>query len=116
MKKLLILVAILSSFTFAQYNSNGTDNTVLMWSKYKWTNMSEVEGGSAADRNQAVNTWYSRTNQANKMLKSSMFLYHYWTGAQEDVHILNDERAKIKLEMNNHTGSKIKEIKEYFSY
>tara|TARA_B100000497_G_scaffold86842_1_gene96812 strand:- start:618 stop:1007 length:390 start_codon:yes stop_codon:yes gene_type:complete len=33
-----------------------------------------------------------------------------------DVHILNDERAKIKLEMNNHTGSKIKEIKEYFSY
>ena len=90
MKKLLILVAILSSFTFAQYNSNGTDNTVLMWSKYKWTNMSEVEGGSAADRNQAVNTWYSRTNQANKMLKSSMFLYHYWTGAQEDVHISNE--------------------------
>ena len=33
-----------------------------------------------------------------------------------DVHILNDERAKIKLEMNNRTGSKIKEIKEYFSY
>ena len=33
-----------------------------------------------------------------------------------DVHILNDERAKIKLEINTHTGSKIKEIKEYFSY
>jgi len=30
-----------------------------------------------------------------------------------DVHFLNDERAKIKLEINNHTGSKIKEIKEY---
>jgi hypothetical protein len=29
-----------------------------------------------------------------------------------DVHILNDDRAKIKLEINNHTGSKIKEIKE----
>ena len=28
-----------------------------------------------------------------------------------DVHFLNDDRAKIKLEMNNHTGSKIKEIK-----
>ena len=28
-----------------------------------------------------------------------------------DVHFLNDERAKIKLEINNHTGSKIKEIK-----
>ena len=33
-----------------------------------------------------------------------------------DVHILNDDRAKIKLEINNHTGSKIKEIKEYTSY
>jgi hypothetical protein len=33
-----------------------------------------------------------------------------------DVHFLNDTRAKIKLDMNNHTGSKIKEIKEYTSY
>ena len=33
-----------------------------------------------------------------------------------DVHFLNDDRAKIKLEINNYTGSKIKEIKEYSSY
>jgi len=33
-----------------------------------------------------------------------------------DVHFLNDDRAKIKLEINNITGSKIKEIKEYTSY
>tara|TARA_Y100000741_G_scaffold314187_1_gene259470 strand:- start:543 stop:932 length:390 start_codon:yes stop_codon:yes gene_type:complete len=33
-----------------------------------------------------------------------------------DVHFLNDDRAKIKLEMNNHSGSKIKEIKEYTNY
>ena len=33
-----------------------------------------------------------------------------------DVHFLNDDRAKIKLEINNLTGSKIKEIKEYTSY
>ncbi len=33
-----------------------------------------------------------------------------------DVHFLNDERAKIKLEINNITGSKIKEIKEYTNY
>tara|TARA_B100001057_G_scaffold329844_1_gene330236 strand:- start:664 stop:1056 length:393 start_codon:yes stop_codon:yes gene_type:complete len=33
-----------------------------------------------------------------------------------DVHFLNDERASIKQEINNHTGSKIKEIKEYTSY
>jgi hypothetical protein len=33
-----------------------------------------------------------------------------------DVHFLNDDRAKIKLEINNYTGSKIREIKEYTSY
>ena len=33
-----------------------------------------------------------------------------------DVHFLNDDRAKIKLEINKHTGSIIREVKEYTSY
>ncbi len=33
-----------------------------------------------------------------------------------DIHFLNDKRASIKLEINEETGSKIKEIKEYTSY
>jgi len=33
-----------------------------------------------------------------------------------DVHFLNDDRAKIKLKINNYTGSNIKEIKEYTTY
>ena len=33
-----------------------------------------------------------------------------------DVHFYNDNRAKIKLEINNLTGSKIKEIKQYTNY
>tara|TARA_B100000900_G_scaffold352665_1_gene320442 strand:- start:1167 stop:1556 length:390 start_codon:yes stop_codon:yes gene_type:complete len=33
-----------------------------------------------------------------------------------DVHFLNDDRAAIKLQINNYTGSKIKEIKEYTTY
>ena len=33
-----------------------------------------------------------------------------------DVHFLNDNRSKIKLEINNHSDSKIKEIKEYTNY
>ena len=33
-----------------------------------------------------------------------------------DVHFLNDDRARIKLEINNYTGSKIREIKEYTNY
>ena len=31
-----------------------------------------------------------------------------------DVHLLNDERAKIKLEINNILGSNIKEVKSHF--
>ena len=30
-----------------------------------------------------------------------------------DVHFLNDDRAKLKLEVNNHAGSKIKEYTSY---
>ena len=33
-----------------------------------------------------------------------------------NIHFLNDDRAKIKLEINNYTKSKIREIKEYTSY
>jgi len=33
-----------------------------------------------------------------------------------DVHFSNDDRSKIKLEINNHTGSKIKEVKQYTEY
>ena len=33
-----------------------------------------------------------------------------------EVHFLNDDRAQIKLEINNLSGSTIKEIKEYTSY
>ena len=33
-----------------------------------------------------------------------------------DVHFFNDERAKIKLKINNLTGSKIREIKKYTNY
>ena len=33
-----------------------------------------------------------------------------------DVHFLNDERAKIKLSINDYSGSKIKEVKQYTDY
>ncbi len=33
-----------------------------------------------------------------------------------DIHFLNDKRGAVKLEINNYTGSKIKEIKEYTNY
>ena len=33
-----------------------------------------------------------------------------------NVHFLNDERAKIKLSINEQSGSKIKEVKQYTDY
>ena len=33
-----------------------------------------------------------------------------------EIHFLNDKRASIKLEINIHSGSKIKEIKQYTKY
>ena len=39
-----------------------------------------------------------------------------FTKLSRNVHFLNDERSKIKLEINNLTDSKIKEVKQYTSY
>ena len=41
---------------------------------------------------------------------------HKFIELSRDVHFLNDKRSKIKLNINNKTGSKIKEIKEYTKY
>ena len=47
--------------------------------------------------------------------KDSKFDEHFILLSRE-IHFLNDKRASIKLEINNHTGSKIREIKEYTKY
>ena len=33
-----------------------------------------------------------------------------------EIHFLNDDRSKIKLEINKYSGSNIREIKQYTSY
>ena len=47
--------------------------------------------------------------------KDSKFDDHFILLSRE-IHFLNDKRASIKLEINNHSGSKIKENKEYTKY
>ena len=47
--------------------------------------------------------------------KNSNFTENF-INLSRDVHFLNDDRAKIKLKINDYTGSKIKEIKEYTIY
>ena len=51
-----------------------------------------------------------------KLCKKNSDFTEVFIKLSRDVHFLNDKRADIKLEINNHTGSKIKEIKEYTSY
>ena len=33
-----------------------------------------------------------------------------------EIHFLNDDRSKVKLEINKYTGSQIREIKQYTNY
>ena len=51
-----------------------------------------------------------------RMCEKNLVFTENFIKLSRDVHFLNDNRAKIKLEINNHSGSKIKEIKEYTNY
>ena len=53
---------------------------------------------------------------AKRMCEKNSDFGEKFVKLSRDVHFLNDDRAKIKLEISNYTGSKIKEIKEYTSY
>jgi hypothetical protein len=87
MKNILVLIAVLCSFTFAQYNEG---NTVVTWVKYKWEPMTEVEGGSWQEREDITKEYHTKRNAASKILKGKMLLTHYWTGSVLDVHLLSE--------------------------
>ena len=76
--------------------------------------------------NESLNNFYKKLKDINSKLwviedekrkceKNSDFGDNF-IKLSRDVHFLNDKRAKTKLEINNLTGSKIKEIKEYTNY
>ena len=87
--KRLIILSVLFSFIFAQYNQG---NTVVTWSKYKWNPMSEIEGATWTDRVNDVTEFHSKRNPVARNLLSSMMLTHYWTGSVQDVHLLGEFR------------------------
>ena len=64
----------------------------------------------------AINTKLWDIEDNKRMCEKNSDFGEKFIKLSRDVHFLNDDRAKIKLEMNNHTGSSIKEIKEYTSY
>ena len=51
-----------------------------------------------------------------RMCEKNSYFGEKFVKLSRDIHFLNDDRAKIKLEINTHTGSKIQEIKQYTNY
>ena len=64
----------------------------------------------------AINTKLWDIEDNKRMCEKNSDFGENFIKLSRDVHFLNDDRAKIKLEINNHTGSTIKEIKEYTNY
>ena len=64
----------------------------------------------------AINTKLWDIEDNKRMCEKNSDFGENFIKLSRDVDFLNDDRAKIKLAINNQTGSKIKEIKQYTSY
>ena len=71
---------------------------------------------SLFDELKEINLKLWRIEDDKRMCEKNSDFGEKFIKLSRDVHFLNDKRAKIKLEINNLTGSKIKEIKEYTNY
>ena len=78
------------------------------------------------EESQSINTYFNKLKNVNLKLwdaenekrlceKNSDFKENF-IKLSRDIHFLNDERAKIKLQINESLGSQIKEIKQYTKY
>ena len=83
----LLVITVMVGSVFAQYTKG---NTVIAWSKYKWKDISTVEGASSEDWYNSVKNFHTSRNKASRLLKSSLMLTHYWTGSTEDVHFVHE--------------------------
>ena len=85
MKKILLTTLfVIGTFSYGQYTKG---NTVMVWTKLKYKESLEgVEGVSTKDWNESFTEVYTKTNKADKLLKSSLVLSHYWTGASWEYH------------------------------
>ena len=64
----------------------------------------------------AINTKLWDIEDNKRMCEKNSDFGENFIKLSRDVHFFNDDRAKIKLAINNITGSKIKEIKQYTNY
>ena len=92
------------------------DELQILQEQYKANIKSDIEINKLYESLKIINSrLWTIEDDKRKCEKEKDFTENF-INLSRDVHLLNDERAKIKLEINNHTGSKIKEIKEYFNY
>ena len=92
------------------------DEHHILYEQYKANVKNDVELNKLYESLKIINSrLWTIEDDKRKCEKEKDFTENF-IKLSRDVHLLNDERAKIKLKINTHTGSKIKEIKEYFSY
>jgi hypothetical protein len=107
MKRLgILLVLMLTTVSYSQYYEG---NTVIAWSKYKFKPVSEVDGYKAGDRGKALLEYHTARNAKTKLLQSSLFLTHYWTGKVTDVNFLNEFKNMEDATLYSGTGGDLNE-------
>ena len=107
MKRLgILLVLMLTTVSYSQYYEG---NTVIAWSKYKFKPVSEVDGYKAGDRGKALLEYHTARNAKTKLLQSSLFLTHYWTGKVTDVNFVNEFKNMEDATLYSGTGGDLNE-------
>jgi len=107
MKRLgILLVLMLTTVSYSQYYEG---NTVIAWSKYKFKPVSEVDGHKAGNRGKALLEYHTARNAKTKLLQSSLFLTHYWTGKVTDVNFLNEFKNMEDATLYSGTGGDLNE-------
>jgi hypothetical protein len=97
---------MLTTVSYSQYYEG---NTVIAWSKYKFKPVSEVDGYKAGDRGKALLEYHTARNAKTKLLQSSLFLTHYWTGKVTDVNFLNEFKNMEDATLYSGTGGDLNE-------
>jgi len=83
----LIVWAIMTICLFGQYNP---DNHVVAMAKYYFK---QNPDGSVDDFNERHEEYYTKMNQVDKNLISSMVLGHYWTGSSDELLVLYEWKS-----------------------
>ena len=129
MDKILIEVSVgelLDKISILDIKKNKIDDPVSLKHINNEYNILKLEYDKKVKSDNKINELYNSLKNINSKLwliedekrlceKKSDFGDNF-IKLSRDVHFLNDKRAKLKLEINNYTGSNILEVKKYTSY